>query len=93
MYFCARVEILSRQNSCTLDTNLLNGPARVPVTPAAVGDVHAFNSGRGPELNDVGPHQPVRVRVYCGADKATVLTILEKMRAEVEKGWGTNSLE
>ena len=38
-------------------------------------------------VNDVGPHVPVRAEVYRGADKATVLRLLDKMRAHVEEYW------
>jgi hypothetical protein len=56
-------------------------------------DGHVFYARRGFELNEVGPHLPVRVRIYRGADKETVLKMLDKMRAEVERAWGVNSAE
>jgi hypothetical protein len=57
------------------------------------GDGHAFYAGWGLELNEVGPHLPARVRIYRGADKETVLKMLDKMRAQVERYWGVNSAE
>ncbi len=38
-------------------------------------------------VNDVGPRVPIRAEVYRGADKETVLRLLDKMRAHVEEYW------
>jgi len=78
--------------SCYVD-GLVTEESHEPLPRNKDEDGHAFYAGWGLELNEVGPHLPARVRTYRGADKETVLKMLDKMRAQVERYWAVNSAE
>jgi hypothetical protein len=48
-------------------------------------DGHDIVSNIGLRVNDVGPYVPVRVEVYRLADTDTILALLDKVRAGVER--------
>lgn len=56
-------------------------------------DGHYILSNIGLKVNEVGSCVPVRIEIYRGADKDTVLKMLEKMRAHTERYWNVNSFE
>lgn len=56
-------------------------------------DGHYMLSNIGLRVNEVGPGLPVRMEIYRGADKDTVLRMLEKMRAYTERYWNVLSFE